>query len=301
MSKVRRILVAVDQFPQSKAALARALEFARAHDARLTIVHIVDERDAQSAQELGATEKRRIERQALSFARKRVEDAIRAHDPGRIELDLRVEAGSPSARVVEIAHDLGVDLVVLRAHQRRSIREQVLGSTADRIIRATSSSVLVVKRPVERAYRNVVVAVEFSDVSQTTAILSAGMCPGVRLHLVHVTHVSLQFEQAMLRAGTSQAKMLAFRRTLATQARDRLRRLAARFTGCEHPPRTRVMEGDPARSLVRLTSSAGVDLIALGPYEHGVIRLALLGSVTQHLLREAGCDVLISRPHPATT
>lgn len=83
MSRVRHILVAVDQFPQSKTALARAVELARAHIARLTIVHIAGEFGAPGAQNFELIEGHLAEEQALTLARERVEDAIRTHDLGR--------------------------------------------------------------------------------------------------------------------------------------------------------------------------------------------------------------------------
>lgn len=300
MGPVRHVLVAVDQFPQSTSALARGAELARTHDAGMTVVHVAGELDEQSSEQLDATGRRSVQTHGLALARERVEGALRTLDLDGIALDVRVEKGSPSSRVVEIANDLGVDLMVLRAHQRRSFREKVVGSTADRIIRSTPSSVLVVKGPVERPYQNLLVAVDLSEVSEATALLSAEVCPDARLHLVHVTHVSIQFEEALLRAGTSRAEVLEFKRSLKARARERLRALALRFEGRRPRPRTRVIRGDPARSLVRVTRNPRVDLIAVGPYEHGAIRLALLGSVTQRLLREASCDVLISRPPPVS-
>lgn len=236
MSQVRSILVAVDRFPPGNAALARAAELARTHGARLTIVHIAEEFGAWSARGLAAAERHLVETQAQASARERIEDAVRTLDLGRIPVDIRVEPGSPSSRVVEISDELGADLVVLTAHQRRSVRERLIGSTADRITRATASSVLIVRRPVERAYRNIIVAVDFSDVSEATAALSAEMCPGAGLRLVHVVQVPMQFEQAMLRTGTGRAAMAAFQRALVDQAKERLRGLAKQFVGREDLP-----------------------------------------------------------------
>jgi nucleotide-binding universal stress UspA family protein len=111
-------------------------------------------------------------------------------------------------------------------------------------------------------------------------------------------HVSAQFEHTLRQAGTSQPEIAAFKSTLANYSDERLRNLAAKFVGREPALRTRVIEGDPARSLVRLTQNRNVDLIEVTPYKHGVIHQALLGSVTQRLLRDASSDVLISRQPP---
>ena len=110
MGEVKHILVAVDQFPQNKAALARTFELAHAHNARVTIVHITGEFGAQG---IDVAERHLIEKQARSLARERVEDAIRTHDLGRITVDIRVEVGSPSSRVVDKSNDLRVGQIEL--------------------------------------------------------------------------------------------------------------------------------------------------------------------------------------------
>lgn len=295
--KLKHILVAVDQFPQSKPSLARAIELARTHKAKLTIAHIVSDLGAHFPDVADdVVDRNRVEQQALLVAREFIEAAIRPFDFGDIDVAIHVEVGSAPSRVVALAKELNADLIVVKVHQRRSIREKLLGSTADRIIRAAPVSVLIVKRPARRAYRNIVVAVDNSDSSEAAAILSAKIDPTARLQLVHVSHVSTQFEQALFRAGTSQAKVEAFKRNLVVQAKQRLRKLVARMDRQQTAPRTRVVEGEPASSLLQMTQVQGVDLIALGPSESGLIHRALLGSVTQRLLRKSSCDVLISRP-----
>ncbi|HNP36852.1 MAG TPA: universal stress protein [Woeseiaceae bacterium] len=296
MGKIKHILVAVDQFPQSRPALVRAIELATLHNAKLTVVCIVDEVGMLITD---VANQYLIDEQAMQLARERVEKAIRNCDLGSLSVDIRVDTGSASSRVVEIANHLGVDLIVLRGHQRRSIKEKLIGSTADRIIRTTPVSVLVIKRPVERGYRNVVIAVDFSEESESAAILSATICAGSEVRLVHFSHLPAQFEQSMLRAGSSSREIDRFRRNLLKHSRDRMRQLAERMAGRRPALRCRVVEGEPTSSLVKLTRSSAVDLIAVGPYEYGAIRLALLGSITQRLLREADCDVLISRPRDA--
>lgn len=293
MSRIRHILVAVDQFPQSEPALARAVELARAHKAKVTIVHIVDTLGVQGSV---AAAWHLVEEQALRQGRARIDEAIQELDLNGLSIDIHIETGSAYSRIIAASKKLGVDLIVLRSHQRRSILERIIGSTADRVIRIAPSSVLVVKRPVKRDYQNVVVAVDFADNSESAAFLSAELCPGAKLRLVHVMHVSAQFEQTLMQAGTNQAQITAFKRDLAKYSDERMGKLAEKFVGRKPALRTKVIEGEPAKSLANLTRNPNVDLIAIGPHERGIIQAALLGSVTQRLLREAACDVLISRP-----
>lgn len=56
---------------------------------------------------------------------------------------------------------------------------------------------------------------------------------------------------------------------------------------------TRFLAGEAGPALVRLSQGKGIDLLVLGPHGRGVVLQALLGSVTQRVLREAACDVMI--------
>jgi nucleotide-binding universal stress UspA family protein len=60
-----------------------------------------------------------------------------------------------------------------------------------------------------------------------------------------------------------------------------------------------VTSGDPAGELVRIANENAVDLVVLGARGLGAVQRLLLGSVSEAVLRDASCAVLIAtRPHP---
>ena len=183
----------------------------------------------------------------------------------------------------------------MRVHQSDSILDKIIGSTTDRVIRAVRTPVLVVKRPVTQAYQRIVVSIDTSDDSAVVGLFVAALFPLARLQLIHVVQIPPQFEAAMLRAGSGQADITTHRDALIRKAKVSLRDLSKRLGN--RPIRTvmRVVIGDPTTSLVRATWSPMVNLIVLGPGSTGKFRRALLGSVTQRVLRAASCDVLICR------
>jgi nucleotide-binding universal stress UspA family protein len=54
---------------------------------------------------------------------------------------------------------------------------------------------------------------------------------------------------------------------------------------------TAVVEGDPAREIVRIAHEHKADLIVMPSHGHGQFRRLLLGSVTAKVLHDAGCPV----------
>lgn len=295
MNQIRNVLAAVGQFPQDDPVLARAAEIARAHRARLTIVHVID---GFTGFDLAPADLGLVQHQVRLIARESVEAAVARQEAGVPEIDIRIETGSPSLRLIELTNEISADLVVMRAHQVDSIVEKIIGSTTDRVIRANCAPVLVVKRPVTQAYQRIVLATDTSVKSGGAVAFVAALCPLAGLHLIHVVQIPPQFEEAMLRAGSSQATIAAHRDALIRKAKAYMRDMSEGLANRPVRSATRVVVGNPAKSLVRATRSPKVNLIALDPGSNSLIRRALLGSVTQRVLRDAACDVLVYRPAP---
>jgi len=60
----------------------------------------------------------------------------------------------------------------------------------------------------------------------------------------------------------------------------------------------RVEHGMPDAVLPRLLGETAADLVVTGKHGASEIVDLLLGSMTKHLLRETGCDVLVVPPAP---
>jgi nucleotide-binding universal stress UspA family protein len=58
---------------------------------------------------------------------------------------------------------------------------------------------------------------------------------------------------------------------------------------------TRVLEGDPGRAICRLASDLSAGAIVIGSRGRGGIRRAFLGSVSDHVVRNAPCSVIVTR------
>ena len=57
-----------------------------------------------------------------------------------------------------------------------------------------------------------------------------------------------------------------------------------------------VWTGDPGESIVLAAEAEGVDLVVVGTHGRGTIGRFLLGSVSDHVVRNAPCPVLVVRP-----
>jgi nucleotide-binding universal stress UspA family protein len=293
---VNTILATVDLEAASGTVLARARQLAAAHAARLVVLHVI-EADTPSWAEYAASHSESDLRDALRTQALAKVEALAGEADRPHRHDVRIAFGAPHEVITRMAGELSADLIVIGPGKRQSLKEKVLGSTADRVVRMARAPVLVVKNHVTEPYRRVAVAMDFSPQSLAAAQAAHNLAPAAKLTLVHVDEVPATFEQAMLSVGTSRAEMDAYRAARLAKARHDLAACAQKVPDLGHAA-TRHMQGVPGPVLVRLGRDGSIDLLALGPHGRGAALQALLGSVTQHVLREATCDVLIG-PSPS--
>jgi universal stress protein E len=141
----KKILVAVDLSDCGDRALTQAKELAALFGATLDVVHAVDV-DAQSAPLSALVPPIQLRFDEIVASRKAGLDK-RMGDLNVEGAALHIEFGRPDRVIKEAAEKLGADFVVMGTHGRQGFSRFFLGSTAERILRATSVPTLVVSSP----------------------------------------------------------------------------------------------------------------------------------------------------------
>ena len=143
----RHILVALDGSDLSKQALGPALDLAALYHARLTLLRVVE----PLAVNAGAPD---LDMAELDQQYQHSEDgAARAYLRGIAaplqrmghSVETRIEHGQPALAITQAARELGVDVVALATHGRGGLSRLLMGSVADRVVRAAEQPVLVVR------------------------------------------------------------------------------------------------------------------------------------------------------------
>jgi nucleotide-binding universal stress UspA family protein len=130
MFHVRGILYATDFSSYSNQAYFHAVALAEHHEADLTIAFV-----CVPGADLG--DKRRWRNQL---------ENIRPANPS-IPIHHVFLEGDPAAEIVRHAEDAGLDLIVMGTHGRTGVERLLMGSVAEKVMRAAACSVLVVKLP----------------------------------------------------------------------------------------------------------------------------------------------------------
>lgn len=143
MIKITRILCPVDFSEHSQAALAHAAELARRYGASLQLLHVVEPILYPVAYGLPPVAPVDYEQVARDAAARTL--AGYAAKLTGAEVRQRVESGTASQRICDVAKEQGVDLIVLATHGYTGLKHVLLGSTAERVVRHAPCAVLVVK------------------------------------------------------------------------------------------------------------------------------------------------------------
>lgn len=288
---IKTIVAAIARENGDEPVAHRAIQLAQEHEARLIFVHVIESVPAPDPHLPLPADEKAVSRVLMADAVESVERII-ASAGGRAEIS--VEFGKADELIERLARDYVADLLVIGVGKPQNLREKLFGSTADRLVRSSPCPVLVVKRRVDGPYRRMVAGIDFSPMSLAAAQTAARIVPNAALELVHALEISLAFEQAMLKAGTSQAEMDRYRHAKAQAARKELR---SAWVTLSMPSRSkiRVVHGDAATILVRLARSGKTDLVALGIQGRSAISKMVLGSVARKVIAASSCDVLLAK------
>ncbi len=122
------------------------------------------------------------------------------------------------------------------------------------------------------------------QVLETTGAL-ARMAPDAEVHIVHVVD-----------AGAPPGNIAIPLTDVERAGRELLHRarvlLSERFTG---PIAAHLAADAPARCVLQLANDVQADIIVVGPHGKGPLERLFLGSVSQQVVRQASCAVLVAR------
>jgi nucleotide-binding universal stress UspA family protein len=188
----------------------------------------------------------------------------------------RVREGPPVKEILLEAEAFDADLVVVGSKGLTGLQGFLHGSVARAIAERGTRAVLVARAP-HNGLREVIVATDGS-VHASHAVEFAARLPlpdDASSTLIHVVrpHRSIQEE---------------------SEAGERLLAdMAARLSASGRPVRTQLCIGNPATEILALAEQRQANLIVAGARGVSLVEGLLVGSVAEHLLKEAHCSVLI--------
>lgn len=140
---MKTILAPIDFSEVSRRVLVEAVELARAGNARLVILHVVQPPMVTDS-DIGTTMSAEYSAMASAAAAKRLKRLEKQVRALGCTVQTSSEVGFPGARILQLAEKLGADTIVLGSHGHGAFYDLVVGSTTTRILKAAQCPVMVV-------------------------------------------------------------------------------------------------------------------------------------------------------------
>ena len=278
------ILVATDLTDRSERALSRALLLCRDTQAsRLSLLHVV-------AAGLPPTLADQQQRAAEAFLASRLAGVL--SEPYTAGIDTVIRTGMPFNAIIGEAIERAADLVVIGTPGTHRYAEFFMGTTAELVIRIGTKPILMVKKEPQEQYRRVLAAFDSSEGAVRALRFALAIAPTAQFRVVHAwrpPHASLGGMEA---------------------AREAIERENAHLKGLIHDAARDIITGPPSQGAdvviemrednpyqVIANQCAWADLLVMGTHSKGRLASTVsIGSLARHLLVEASCDILTSRP-----
>lgn len=288
MNPFDAIVVITDFSAVANNAVRRAALLAREHDARLSILHVIDRKgDDRAGDRVARTIDPTLRATQARASLERIADELsRAFD---VKADLVLQFGD--SLDVLVSESSRASLVVLGQRAGGSIKELVFRTRIDRLLDACARPVLVVKQEAKGRYRRVLTALDFTPASDAAALVAAALAPSAALHLMHVFRPERDDALRRTEVRADLLRKMGARQDAGVIAQ--MRRRAATMGFDSRKLRFEVGRGSSASTILSQRRTQEADLVAVGRQQRSKWLDALLGSVSRRVLARSQGDVLV--------
>jgi nucleotide-binding universal stress UspA family protein len=264
-----RLLACTDGSEEGQHAVAQALALSRACAGKvyvLQVVKIIPEFEAV-APDLRTCLEEEIERQQAATAAAAAQRGV--------ELEYRVlHSISPFAAIVAEAEKLKPQLVIIGRYGRTAMERLFMGSITARVIGLSPINVLVVPREASLAFQRLLIASDGSSYSDAALMEATAMAAQAGSELLGVAVAREEGE-------ISETQEILHRMLTAAN------REGVAFQGIS-PQGLAADEG-----IIQVALENRVDLIIMGSHGRTGFKRLLMGSVTERVIGQAPCPVLV--------
>lgn len=297
-----RILVCLDRSTFSEGCLPYAIWLAKTFGSAVTLVHVMQPHHEVGSRQASDPLGWEIARQEAQGYLERLEQTTSRALENPVEV--RIEQGHPAERILDLAREIGADVIVLGSHGEAGVTPWNLGSTAQQVLAVARNSVLVVHpfsvEGKDVALRRILIPLDGSLRTESVLPAAARLASvhGSELLLVHVVH---EPPAASLLYG---AEDLELARQLASHLESRAQRYLAhlqeQLTNEGATVRTVVTRHpNDRRCLLEISRSEQTDLIVLSAHGAACDSARSFGSVTAYLLTHSMVPLLVLQDLPA--
>lgn len=272
--QLKHILFATDGSDYSDGAQRVAIDLAKRCNARLTVMTIV-----LTTQDLEGVGTHGLREQLESEAQARIDAVMRAAQAAGVSSDtLLVYGEDPHQEIINTANALQPSLIVLGRRGKRGLARFMVGHATAHVAGNAPCNVLMVPRTGQAWSQRILLATDGSAHSLAAAQAAQAVAEQCRMPVTVVSATTKSHSPE--RKAEALASVEEISRTLqaAGIASDTL-----------------VNEGRPDEVVIEAAAQRQADLIVVGSHGRTGLSRLLLGSISERIMGQAQCPVLIAR------
>lgn len=286
MKKINAILAATDFSASAHLATRRAAQLGLEHQATLEILHVIE--DPPQGEEVQTVE-------TLDSAEKKLAEIAAKLPPEEVLRRYQVATGKDFVAIIRCARQAQADLIIIGAHGEHTLRDDLFGTTAQKLARKASIPLLVVKQPAQAPYRRILAATDFSEASRRALEVAFNVAPQAEIDLLHV--YGTWGESRLSMAGGGPQDRINYRRQIENSVLTRLQEWKEELNLSGRHIDMHIRQGHPATVITQMAMEFKSDLVAMGSTGRSGLPSILLGSVAEKVLPVVACDTLVVKPH----
>lgn len=291
---IRTIVVGLGDLRDPDPHLAPAIELAESVGATVHVVHAFHPPDpAPYPYPDVSVFSPEVMNQYYAGVRRDLDAEVGKHPTsGRVETHA-VQAPA-AAGLLDVADEVGADLLVVGATRRGAIARTVLGTTAQRVARGASIPVLVIRREGTPRPRRILMTADLSEHSSAVQVRALelidrlGTEEDAEIRALMAIGYDIPISTPLDQSG------------LMKLAREQLDAFIEQLGARREIADRKVRRGDPVDEIVAEAAQWEADLVVVGTHGRRGPSRFLIGSVAEGVLRRVECNVLVI-PRAAVT
>ncbi|HSE84215.1 MAG TPA: universal stress protein [Thermodesulfobacteriota bacterium] len=311
MRKIKKIIWATDGSEESKSAFSYAVFLAKEFGSEVIGIHVAPVMIPMPEQVLYESK--------LQDWTKKVEENFTsgltrmANEMASQEIKFQgtVLKGEPHKEIIEFARREKADLIVMGKRGLGLMDRIFVGSTTLRVLRKSKIPILSVKKRDEegtRSIRNILVPLDISDKVDSAVVYALELAKKLNAQISIVYVFRLDAYAYQIPPGAASASPFEIPPSVfgvfedlvkisSDKLKERVEDIKAKYNTSGLEINAEVVQAiNPSVAIADYASGNDVDLIVINTHARKGIRRLFLGSVTEQIIREADCPVLVLRP-----